>query len=107
MLEPNALSEEDARDVAATSQFVFNQIMTQKLVHFLDIVGGEIDGIVLTGGCALVSDLLKVVDPVCRHQYQISGFPQEMSFILQIFFNPGSTDGSNYCYTTWSKAVPV
>lgn len=49
-LEPDALEEDDARDLAATSQHVFEKIL-------LDIVHEHLterdEGIVLTGGCAL------------------------------------------------------
>ncbi|AKT38310.1 carbamoyltransferase C-terminal domain-containing protein [Chondromyces crocatus] len=49
-LEPDALSSDDARDLAATSQHVFEQLTLQAVRDHL--TEGD-DGIVLTGGCAL------------------------------------------------------
>ncbi|XP_030831521.1 uncharacterized protein LOC752072 [Strongylocentrotus purpuratus] len=56
-LEPNALDNSTARDVAATSQHVFTQLLLDQISKFLDLYrkanNSEPDGIVLTGGCAL------------------------------------------------------
>ena len=59
-LEQNGIeSSKDARDLAATSQHVFNLLLTEQITKFLDVYQKDnqhpyIDGIVLTGGCALV-----------------------------------------------------
>eukprot|EP00112_Aurelia_sp_Birch-Aquarium-sp1_P007756 Seg1847.2 transcript_id=Seg1847.2/GoldUCD/mRNA.D3Y31 product="Nodulation protein U" protein_id=Seg1847.2/GoldUCD/D3Y31 len=60
VLEPNSLSKEDARDVAATSQHVFEKLLCEQVAIHMYLNSDEgtsyqemIDGIVLTGGCAL------------------------------------------------------
>ncbi|EDV25487.1 uncharacterized protein TRIADDRAFT_55626 [Trichoplax adhaerens] len=55
-LEPNALDNENARDLAASSQKVFEELLcaeVNKCLCTLRETGQDIDGIVLTGGCAL------------------------------------------------------
>ncbi|XP_063951595.1 nodulation protein NolO-like [Lytechinus pictus] len=56
-LELNALDNTIARDVAATSQHVFTQLLLEQVSKFLDLYrkanNSDPDGIVLTGGCAL------------------------------------------------------
>ncbi|XP_071509710.1 uncharacterized protein sll1178-like [Diadema antillarum] len=55
--EPNALENSVARDVAATSQYVFSQILLDEATQVLndEYQSNDVapDGIVLTGGCAL------------------------------------------------------
>ncbi|XP_065064830.1 nodulation protein U-like isoform X2 [Rhopilema esculentum] len=60
VMEPNSLKAKDARDVAATSQHVFEKLLCEKIDYFLSLkmkddesFRNKIDGIVLTGGCAL------------------------------------------------------
>ncbi len=49
-LEPDSLSEDDARSLAATSQAVFESLIEGVVDSHVDATA---DGIVLTGGCAL------------------------------------------------------
>jgi predicted NodU family carbamoyl transferase len=49
------LSDNDARDLAATSQFVFSQLLIEVTHKCLKKYNFDFDGIVLTGGCALVN----------------------------------------------------
>lgn len=51
-LETDALSQDDARALAATSQAVFEMLLDEAISAQLD-GGSVVDGIILTGGCAL------------------------------------------------------
>lgn len=50
-LEPDALSPDDARALAATSQAAFEALLLESIGQRLE--SADIDGLVLTGGCAL------------------------------------------------------
>lgn len=50
-LETNSLSQSDARTLAATSQVAFEKLLLETIRAQLDDV--DVDGLVLTGGCAL------------------------------------------------------
>ena len=50
-MEPNSLEDETARDLAATSQKVFEDLLIERVGDAL--CGVDADGICLTGGCAL------------------------------------------------------
>ena len=70
-------NKQDARDLAATSQHVFEQI-TLALVRRLVVSAPDTQGIVLSGGCALnVKFSALVVEEFSRQRVFISSAPGE------------------------------
>lgn len=93
-LEPDTLSAEDARALAATSQSVFEDLLLEQIAAHLrgGDAGSEPDGIVLTGGCAL-----NVVanDRVRR------------TFRVPVHVPPAPNDAGIAVGALWSVASPV
>jgi carbamoyltransferase len=87
-LEPDALENDDARDLAATSQHVFETILLRVIREQL---ADQDEGIVLTGGCAL---------NVCANERvrRASGRP--------VHVPPAPNDGGIAVGALWSVAPP-
>lgn len=89
-LEPDALSPDDARSLAATSQAAFETLLLENVRRFIE--GSNIDGLVLTGGCAL--------NVVANERVR-------KTFGVPVHVPPAPNDGGVTVGALWSVELPV
>ena len=89
-LEPDTLSPDDARSLAATSQAAFEVIVLESIGDHL--AGADVDGLVLTGGCALNV----VANERVRRTFQVP-----------VHVPPAPNDAGITVGALWSVELPV
>ncbi|MBK7535998.1 MAG: carbamoyltransferase [Myxococcales bacterium] len=89
-LEPDALSQDDARSLAATSQTAFETLLLETIASVLQ--GASVDGLVLTGGCAL--------NVVANERVR-------RTFGVPVHVPPAPNDGGISVGALWSVDPPV
>ncbi|XP_033117728.1 uncharacterized protein LOC117117526 [Anneissia japonica] len=104
-LEENALDGQNAMDVSATSQYVFTLLICEKIDLFLNrytsIVGSaKLDGIVLSGGCALNVPANQVIVSKFGYPVHVASAPNDCGISVGgawIIVPPSSPQRIQFC----------
>ncbi|XP_033096246.1 nodulation protein NolO-like [Anneissia japonica] len=104
-LEENSLDEQNARDVSATNQYVFTLIICEQIDLFLERFTSvednpKLDGIVLTGGCALNVNANQVIVSKFGYPVHVPSAPNDCGISVGaawIVVPPSSSQRIQYC----------